>query len=551
MDRHLKSAAAGRSVADLAEATEVADGADLAELADVALRLAESDPRQARWLALTLLGRGAIEDQARCTAFRAAALACIQLGELDEARQQVTAGLAIASSTPLPRQLGELQATSALLWFHAELPDRALNELDAALDGLEARDTLDRETALEAAAPLYGQRAHLLFRLGRYEEGLADTDRALATLSGSRAGGTETIEARVLSNRAIAHIYRGCYAPAMVDLARALDLHSDAGAELLVAQVLHNLGFVATRLGDVPLALRRFDEALVAYVRLGLPTHQLMVDRCELLTMARLIPEARRAAAEAADALEKAGLAADAADARLSLAEACMADQDLPAAVEAAAEAELAFERQGRHAWAVLARDVQERVHRAGLAEPLTVHASASRSVAALEGAGWHLGALDGRVAAARAALAAGRSDLARAALQDIAAGAGTGTGAVEPPVAERVLRMHAAALERLAIGQPGAALDALRQGLEPRWPARRACGRRPARPDMVHRLRRWQRPASASHCVRATPRTYSSGPSVGGSVHGRYIADPIRPVVCRTPASPPVSCSRPSASPP
>ncbi|MGO9559853.1 MAG: CHAT domain-containing protein [Acidimicrobiales bacterium] len=394
----------------------------------------------------------------------------MQLGEVRKARLQVSAGLALATAPGLARQRAELVATSALLWFHAEQPDLALAELETAVGAL------CEDGAPEAAVALYGQRALLCFRLGRYDEGLADSDRALGALSRCSAGTGDTMEARVLSNRALAHVYRSDFEAALADFARALELHQRAGAELLVAQVLHNLGFVATRLGDVPLALRRFDQALEAYVRLGLPTHQLMVDRCELLTMARLIPEARKAAAEAAHALETAGLTSDAAEARLWLAEACMADFDLPAATDAAMQAAVAFERQGRAAWVVLARDVKERARRLAIDDPLAVYESARVSAEALEGAGWSLGALDARVSAARCALALGRHEHALAALGPavgaVAGGpdpsaADAGGPAAGGSSAEQVLRFHAEALGHLARGYPRKSLEALLRGLE------------------------------------------------------------------------------------
>ncbi|MHB1987382.1 MAG: CHAT domain-containing protein [Acidimicrobiales bacterium] len=430
------------------------DVADDLGRAELALRLAESDPRQARALALGILAGAGQETTARCVAFRAATLACLQLGQLTEARRTVAEGIALARAALLPNQLAGLQATSALLWFHAEQPERAMSEIDAALGTSGGAES-------DVVAELYGQRAYLLFRLGRYEEGLLDSDSAISFLRMAPGDSAETIEARVLSNRALAHAYRGCYELATADLARSLELHRRGGAELLAAQVLHNLGFVATRLGDVPQALQHFDETLVAYVRLGLPIHDLMIDRGELLTMARLIPEARRAAAQAVEALERAGLTADVAEARLALGEACLADHDLPAAVAAAADAEEAFERQGRSSWAALARDVRERAHRADLVEPVAIFESAMRSLLALGTSGWHSRALEARVTAARSALAAGRGELALTAL------ANTPESAPDAPAADRVLTIHARSLELLANGRPDDALEMLRGGLE------------------------------------------------------------------------------------
>ncbi|MHB8457166.1 MAG: CHAT domain-containing protein, partial [Acidimicrobiales bacterium] len=231
------------------------------------------------------------------------------------------------------------------------------------------------------------------------------------------------------------------------------------------------LGFLATRIGNIPLARRRFDEALLAYVRLGLPTHQLKVDRAGMFTAARLIPEARHALAEAADALEQAGLPADAAEARLALSEACLADHDVPAALEQASKAHEAFERQGREVWAVLSRDMKERAYRlvTGLHEdPTGICQSAVRSAQALERAGWPIEALQARVTAARAALVADRPRMALLALGSLARSEpGSGSGTVGIAVTEQVLRMHAEALALLAAGRPRSALDPLRSGLE------------------------------------------------------------------------------------
>lgn len=332
-----------------------------------------------------------------------------------------------------------------------------MREIDSALSEVQDRDDV-------AEASLRGQRAYLLFRLGRYEDGLVESECAVEVLKRESSLRLQTVEARVLSNRAIAHVYRGFYELAVADLDRALELHRCAGAELYAAQVLHNLGFVATRRGDVPRALKYFDEALVAYLRLGMPLRDLLVDRGELLTTARLIPEARSAAAEAVELLDRAGLTADVAEARLSLAEACLADRDLPAAVAAAREAELAFSRQARPAWGVLACEVREQARRLGLdgeLGPLEEAQSACRSFVALERAGWHARALAVRVTAARAALLAGRSDIALSALDGIPP---TSQDASPP---ELVLRTHARTLRHLAAGFPDEALITLRDGLE------------------------------------------------------------------------------------
>ncbi len=421
--------------------------------------MAESDPSGARLSCLAVLAR-AEEDEVRATALHGLAISCLHLGEPAEARRWADEAIALASRACLHDRLAVLRATSALLSFHAEDPAGALAELDGALDGPPA--------GAISTATLYGQRAHLCFRLGRHEEGLADSDRALGALRGAprrSPRAAESIEARVRANRALGRFWRGDYRAAKAELATALEMHRRTGSELFAAQVLDNLGCVATRLGEVPFALRCFDGALAAYVELGLPVHHVMADRAELLVAARLVPEAREALGEAAAALERAGLAADAAETLLSLARACLADHDVEASIAAAEQAEESFSRQGRRTWAVLACEAAARARQAELAERgdhLGLFASALSSARSLESAGWRREALAARVTAAGAVLEAGEADLVLAAVGVATSPSGPGS----PP--DRLLAAHARGLALLAGGRGEEALAALRAALSP-----------------------------------------------------------------------------------
>ena len=403
---------------------------------------------------------------ARCLALHALAVSCMQLGRLAEARRCVNAGLVLATEARLPARLAELQATSALLWFHAEAPDRALQELDRAV----------ARAPRASLATLRGQRAHLLFRLGRFEEGLAETERALAgdvgggpTAAPTLGRDPDTVTARILTNRALACAYRGRHPEALTDLERSLGLYRGAGAEALVAQTLHNLAFVAGRAGDVPRAQRLYDEARAAYERLGLPLHQLMVDCAELHAEARLIPEAKAALAAAADALSAAGFGADAADAKLALAEACLAAGDPQGALAAAEEAGAAFARQGRASWEALAHEVAARVLREELeaaGDWRRFAASARASARALRLAGWPAEALQVGVAGARTALFAGTVGVETAGLA-MAQRVLAEVGSPDLRSADRLAAAHAEALELLTAGDAEAALVAIRAGLD------------------------------------------------------------------------------------
>jgi tetratricopeptide (TPR) repeat protein len=376
---------------------------------------AEADPAGSQRVELWPECAG--DPAAKARALHGLAVSCLQLGRLAEARRRIEEGLDVARRHGLAAELAELRATAAQLWFHSEQPERALGMLNEAICA----------SPPGAAATLLGQRAHLWFRLGRHEEGLRDSEDALAALaravaSGERLGRSpQTIEARIRSNRGLACFYRGEAAQALGDLERAEVLYRAAGAEALGAQALHNLGFVEGCLGEVPSGLRRLAAAAKEYEQLGLPCHQLLADRAMLLLAAGLIEEARAGLREASRALAAAGLAGDAAEALLSLAEACLADEDLGAADRAAATAEAAFERQRRSGWAVLARELRARVERTRLAERgelRALAASASCSAEALAAAGWEELALQARLEGVAAAVADGQLDEAAHLLQ-------------------------------------------------------------------------------------------------------------------------------------
>lgn len=393
------------------------------------------------------------------------ALRALSGGDLETARRLVEDGLRLARTVPLPGEQAAFQALSALLWFHDEEPARAFAELDTALSELP----LDGSATPEAAARLYGQRAYLSFRLGCYDEGLADSEAALAALAvvGDAVAAAGSIEARIRSNRGLAHMYAGHYLEAKEDLERALSLHRGAAERLKAAQVLDNLGCLAALVADFPTALGHFDEALAEHRLLGQLGEHVVVDRAELLMAARLYPEARVALVEAVEVLEKGGLSADAAEARLHLAEACLRAGDEEAAREAADGARDAFERQERTSWAVKAEEILARIERTRCerrGEELAVWESARRSAVLLEAAGWHVDALEARVAAGRAATRAGRPDLV---LDVLGAFTAPGTGlSVSAPALERTLFAHARALGLAAMGRRRDALATVEDGL-------------------------------------------------------------------------------------
>ena len=257
-------------------------------------------------------------------------------------------------------------------------------------------------------------------------------------------------------------MYRGSLAAAEADLLAAAHLYSELNLDLALADVEHNLGWAAGRRGDIPLALTYFDRAQERRIAQGIPLADRpneLSDRCELLLSVRLVAEARAAAEQAVAALQKGGMAAETAEARLMLAEAALLGGDLETARSAAAAAARSFARQGRGRWAALARYTALRAsfeQHGPSADRLT---SVQRAADSLAEAGWTLAALDARLLSGRIALALGQTRTARKALVNVRTGP-------RDPVDVRVRAKHAAALLSIADGDHRRAYGALRSGV-------------------------------------------------------------------------------------
>ena len=450
-------------------------------MADRALELAACDPRRALALAEGLLGRVELSADGRAVAERAAALAELGLGRVADSRARFERARDRALADGVVARVPELQIGLAIVLLQCEEPGAAMAEIDAALRLASDEATLGRAQS---------QRATILMRLGRYPEALEQATVALATCQSARLAGPV---ARLRSNVGLVHAYLGDYAKAETELREALDLVRQQGSGLGVANVVHNLGFVAARRGDVPAALAYFDEAFDEYLRLDVPAHAAFTDRCEVLMAVRLLPEARAAAGQAVAGLAAAGQAADLAEAKLMLAEVALAGGDLATARREAEEAAEALRRQGRAGWAALASFVAARARWAvpvggrsyaapdataerprgrvaegssvgGVHAPPGVVSEASALARELAAAGWRVHALEARIIAARAALESGHRARAVSVLEAAGPAMTAPAGASSD---ERVRACYAGALRHLGSGDPTAALLALEAGLQ------------------------------------------------------------------------------------
>src|SRR5262249_38617813 len=145
-------------------------------------------------------------------------------------------------------------------------------------------------------------------------------------------------EARLRNNRAILHIERNDLGAASRDLIRARQLFQDMGMPYALAQIEHNLGFLAARSGAAGSALDCSARAEAGYRPGGVPTTGISINRAELLLALRLPDEAVAAARGAVAASESARRGSNLAEARLVLAEAALLAGDAAVADEAAGE---------------------------------------------------------------------------------------------------------------------------------------------------------------------------------------------------------------------
>lgn len=307
--------------------------------------------------------------------------------------------------------------------------------------------------------------ALVLQRTGRLADALATYDGALRRL---REAQDDANIARLLVNRGTLHAYQGRFDDAVRDLAEAEDRAAALELWVLVAMAAHNLGFTLGRRGEVPAALAAFDRAEEAYASRQGPTRllaALTADRCEVYLDVGLAHDAAIAAARAVRLLEEDGDAAYESEARLLLARAQLALGLVDSARGEAETAAASFSAAGRHPWAALAAYVAMQAQVRGTEDaaeppPRSLLEEARRIVTLLDDQGWPVEAMHARTFLARAALARGEADEARAGLAAVAGARRRG------PANLRVEAWHATALLRLADGDRGGAKRALRRGL-------------------------------------------------------------------------------------
>ncbi|MEU0878595.1 CHAT domain-containing protein [Lentzea sp. NPDC005914] len=299
-----------------------------------AMRLADVDPARAIPLASAVV-RDVRDPAARALASQAWGHALSQTGRVTEAvthlRRAVRLGVGKAAA--------ESRMKLAFALVHQGRALAALREVDLAVPVLGARAR--------------GQRAVILYHLGRLDDAFADYQSAERAL---RRSGDELALQRILVNRGILQAERQNFGLAVKDLLEAERLAREFGRDLAVGIIAENLGFVESRRGDVPAALAHLDRAEEIIARNGGQLAPVLQDRAELLLSVGLAGEAREHASQAVSAFRSDGRQLKVPETRLLLADAALLASDWDAAGRHARAALAQFVRQGRSHHAALAR---------------------------------------------------------------------------------------------------------------------------------------------------------------------------------------------------
>ncbi|MGQ0843583.1 MAG: CHAT domain-containing protein [Sporichthyaceae bacterium] len=380
-------------------------GSDLHHLATAhgLLGLALRDPSAALRAAEALLADGP-GPVAASIAHRAAGLALADLADVDTAVLRFGQAIDVAARHGLDHPAAQARMSLAVALANRGRVAAALRELDRAARVLRG---VDRAEAL-------AQRGLILGRAGRYAESMAAYRRALPI---RRRHGNVRFEALALCNRGGLRSLRGDLRPAEADLRRCVELADSADLAQVRADAENNLGYLAACRGDLPAALAAFGRAERVP---GAGPGQLAAtwsDRASALLGVGLAAEAAADAARAAALSDRIGNALDAADARLILARALLADDDPTAAADLAVATALEFRRQGRQASAAEAMSLSLRARHAAGETGAPLLRAARASLAELERVS-HRGSISaGRLLLVRMLIQRGRLDEASALL--------------------------------------------------------------------------------------------------------------------------------------
>ncbi|WP_447003910.1 CHAT domain-containing protein [Saccharothrix isguenensis] len=305
------------------------------------------------------------------------------------ARQLHRSALDAATADRHPAAIRQMRRGLALLEIpgidpqaRLEVRTRLLNTLAFCLaetgnvdDGLVQLAGVDRELAglrdealrAHLSTLVNLNRAALLCRVGRIDEGIAQLDREIERserrLTAHADQESVDLLALALSNRGNAHGEVHRHEKAVRDLNRAVELANAHDLPLRAAIAEHALGNAVQRAGDIPAALHHYHEANRAFQELepGLLL-RLRIDQAEAMISVGLADEAGRLLDEVLPELRRQRIGQDVAEAELFRAAAALQDGDLVLARRMARSAQRKLAGRGSPAWAAVAGLIALRV---------------------------------------------------------------------------------------------------------------------------------------------------------------------------------------------
>ncbi len=319
-------------------------------------------------------------------------------------------------------------------------------------------------TTLGSVAGL--QRALLLWRIGRSVEALSLFDAIIPALEELGEGDGDLLT-KTFMNRAQIHASMGSPDHASADLHRSMQLAKANQLTRLEGKARHGLGDLAQLVGEIPEALRHYEEAarILEQAAPGWLT-RVRLDQARALLVAGLADEAARHLDEALPELRRNRVIQDVAEAEVARAAAAILDGDFPLARALATAARRRFVRRGNVHWAEVAALTRLRADAMDALER-TGSRPAAKLAAGLVALAGRLAGLGLRDEAAVARLLAVRLHLRRGA---VAAAEELLAKVPKPrqttPVDHRMLLRLCKAELAVATGRPRSALAQARAGL-------------------------------------------------------------------------------------
>lgn len=272
-------------------------------------------------------------------------------------------------------------------------------DVDGALDLVAEAEVIARRIdASTLLATAVAQRALVVLRSGDTRAALEAFDAAADRLADMEPRD----RAIVLLNRGVLWLEHGALRRAEADLSSSAEHARGAGDARLESMARHNRGYVDFLAGNIPRALRAYEDAARAMP--GEPHPAMQVDHARALREAGLLADADDVLAEVARRSQELGLFQDLGEADLLRAECALADGDHARARDLAGAARRRFVRRQNLRW-------QRRAEIVALRAELASTAAASHPARAL------LGVADRADALADACRLEGRSELAREAV--------------------------------------------------------------------------------------------------------------------------------------